>query len=178
VPFRRVAAEIEAGGGGDADLLQQVAGQREAVVGQARTIAIQVESAFRAGGDAEADIFEGRREEVAAPPEFGAPRFENGNGLRQKGGQGGVLRRGRRTENEVLRQFLDVADIRLGNHHPAQSPAGHLEIFRETVDDPDVVTSRAGGRSIGLVGQAVVDLVDQKMGVVLATGCSQRLDLG
>ena len=66
--LRRVAAEIQARCRGYAGLFQQVAGQREAVVGQRRTIAIEVEGAFRAGRDAEADGFQRRGQEVAAVP--------------------------------------------------------------------------------------------------------------
>jgi hypothetical protein len=95
-------------------------------------------------------------------PELGTPFFQDGDGVGGEGRQRGILGRRRRAEHEVLRQFLDIADISLGNDHPAQAPAGHLEIFGEAVDDPDVVAGGAGGWRRDFVSQAVVNLVHQK----------------
>jgi hypothetical protein len=84
-----------------------------------------------------------------------------------------------------LRQLFDVTLVSLGDHHPAQAPARHLKIFGEAVDYPDVVTSSASRWRIYFipqwaflrgVGQAVVDLINQKMAFQLATGFGQRLD--
>ena len=111
-------------------------------------------------------------------PELGTPFFQDGDGVGGEGRQCGMLGRRRRAEHEVLRQFLDIAHISLGNDHPAEAPAGHLEILGEAVDDPDVVASGTGGRRRDFISQAVVNLVDQEMPLLLATDSGQCLDLG
>ena len=71
-----------------------------------------------------------------------------------------------RTDVEVLRQLLEVADVPLRRDDPAQPPAGHVEILGEARDDEQVVGVTAGqfehrARLAG-VGQSKVDLVDDE----------------
>ena len=44
-------------------------------------------------------------------------------------------------------------------HHPADPPAGHAIVFRERVDDDDIVAQRQRGHVRRGVGKAVIDLV-------------------
>ena len=70
-----------------------------------------------------------------------------------------MLRDGRRADEQVLRQLLQHGNERGRGNDPAESPAGHAEVLRETVDDEHLVAElqRARGRSV--VSQALVDLV-------------------
>ena len=176
--FRGVLAEVEARGAGDASLFEKIAGQCEAVRSQCGTVAVEVERTFWPGGDPQAKVFQGGGEKIAAAAEFGSARFEDADRFRRECRQRRVLRRRRRAEHEVLRQLLDVAHEGLGNHHPAQAPAGHLEVLGEAVDDPDVVAGSAGGGCVTVVGETVVDLVDQEVTVASATGIGQRGNFG
>ena len=91
--FGFIAAEIKAWCGGHAGFLQQVLGQREAVLRQCGRIAIQIEGPFGAGGDAETDAFQRRGKEVTAATKLGASGFEEGDGFRLESGQSSVLGR-------------------------------------------------------------------------------------
>ena len=52
------------------------------------------------------------------------------------------LRKFRRRDVEALRDPLDRPDEFFRQHHPADAPAGHAIVFREGVDDRDVVAER------------------------------------
>jgi hypothetical protein len=88
MPFRRVAAEVEAGRDGDTGRLEQVAREAIAVVGQGAAIGVEVESTFRLGRQSETEVCERRRQEVAPAPKL-RRRFEDAEG-------GGRKRRARR----------------------------------------------------------------------------------
>ena len=84
-----------------------------------------------------------------------------------------MLRDRRRADVQVLRELLDRRDERLGQHQPAQAPAGHAEVFREAVDRDDVVAvhQRAVAEAL-VVAQAEIDLVDDRE----AAACANRAD--
>ncbi len=65
----------------------------------------------------------------------------------------------RHRDREIALQALDRADERLRQHHPADAPAGHAEIFRERVDDDGVVGELRGGLGRERIVEAVIDLV-------------------
>ena len=81
--------------------------------------------------------------------------------------QCGVLSRGGRRDEQVLRQLLEVAHRLLREHHPAQAPARHAEIFGEAVDHDHVAGEPERGPRLRAVGQALVDLVDDQHALLL-----------
>ena len=89
-----------------------------------------------------------------------------------------ALRHRRRTDVEVLRQFLEVADVPLGSDDPAQAPAGHVEVLGEARDDEQVLGKRPGefeGRArLPGVGEAQVDLVDDQRRTPVRHGFGDR----
>ncbi len=64
-----------------------------------------------------------------------------------------------RADEHVLGDALDGADHRLGDDHPADAPAGHAEIFGETVDDHDIIRDLKRRVEARAVIQPVIDLV-------------------
>ena len=73
---------------------------------------------------------------------------------------------------EVLRQLLDRRHQRLGQHQPAQAPAGHAEVLGEAVDARSR-RRRCAQRAVAealVVAQAQVDLVDQREAAARAHG--------
>ena len=91
--FRGITAKIQTGCGGNAHRFEQVSGQHEAVVAQARTIAIEIKSTFRAGGNPEADALQSRREEIPPLAKLGSAGFKDVDGCRLESGESTVLRR-------------------------------------------------------------------------------------
>ena len=77
---------------------------------------------------------------------------------------------------EVLGDALDRAHQRLGQHHPADAPAGHAVVFGERVDDDRVAVGelQRGRRRAG-VDQAVVDLVGDEEDAEILGRLDQRL---
>jgi hypothetical protein len=70
-------------------------------------------------------------------------------GSRLEAGQRRMLRHRAGADEQVLREPLDHGHQRLGHHHPAQAPAGHVEVLGEAVDADDVVVrspARCGRR--------------------------------
>ncbi|MNY25043.1 hypothetical protein D3C86_1587990 [compost metagenome] len=97
-----------------------------------------------------------------------APCFNKVEGRRIKRRDGRVLSRCRRRQEEVLRQFFNGPTVTFGHHKPAQAPASHLEILREALHDPDVITAlQCGGRGM-VVGQSLIDLIEDEMPALLA----------
>ena len=62
-------------------------------------------------------------------------------------------------DEQVLRQPLDRGDHLGRNHHPADAPAGHREIFREAVDHDHVIGDLQRRHRARAVFDAVIDLV-------------------
>ena len=82
---------------------------------------------------------------------------------RRLGGDLGDIR-GR--DEEILRQALGHAHQLLGQHHPADAPAGHGEIFGEGVDDDGAVAKLRGAGGWLAIGQAMVNLVGNQADAV------------
>jgi hypothetical protein len=117
-------------------------------------------------------FFERRRQEVAPALELLAPFLEDAEGGRRECGQRRVLGRRRWRNEEILRQLLDVACETFGDDQPAQSPAGHVEVLGKALHDEDVIAELQAPLRVTLVGQAVVDLVDDQL--PLSGGRSRR----
>ena len=73
-----------------------------------------------------------------------------------------MLGDGAGANEKVLRQPLDHGHQLLRYHHPAQPPAGHVEVFAEAVDADDAVIQRQRGLAkLGFKTQAQINLVHQ-----------------
>src|SRR3989442_1211249 len=143
---RAVRAEIDAWRGGDGFLLQQIEAE---ALGVAAAIGVHVERAVRFRRDRQSGAAQRRDEEIASPCEFVSSPLQNRNCLGQEGRAGGVLRRSRRGDEQVLRQLLEAAHCTLREHDPAQTPAGHAEVLREAVDQHHLALGLPGG--VGLI---------------------------
>ena len=74
-----------------------------------------------------------------------------------------MLGQGAGADKQVLRQALNHRHQRFGHHHPAQAPAGHVEVFAEAVDaDDGVVDGQRGLAVVGVVAQGQINLVHQR----------------
>ena len=72
-------------------------------------------------------------------------------------------------DEQVLLQHLGAPHQVLGQHHPADAPAGHAVVFGERVDDDGIVADLQRRRLFRAIGQAVIDLVgDQRDALPLA----------
>ena len=65
-----------------------------------------------------------------------------------------------------------------GHHHPADSPAGHREVFREAVDRHRPVGEAERGIGRGFVGDAVIDLVGDQADAALGAVARERGERG
>ena len=63
---------------------------------------------------------------------------------------------------DVLGELLDLADVARRRDHPAEAPAGHVEVLREAVDHEDVVAHFQRRARLAFVDEAVIDLVDDE----------------
>src|SRR3546814_1416344 len=70
------------------------------------------------------------------------------------------------------------SDLPLGQHQPADAPAGHAPEFRKAVDDDDIVAGGQRGIGRAVVGDAVIELVDDQPQAATAAGGMDRRKLG
>ena len=161
-----MTAEIEARRDRHARGVEHVAAERLAVGGEARAVGVHEESSARRHRNAESQLAQRRHEEIAAVAEGASPLFEQRQGAGQEAGERRALRYGRRTDVEILRELLEIADVALRRDDPPQPPPGHVEVLGEARHDEDVVGVLAGdgqrGLRLAVVGQAEIDLVDDE----------------
>ncbi len=73
-------------------------------------------------------------------------------------------------DEEILRHPLHDLDGILRAGEPAEPPAGHSEVFREAVDHVEIARAeRERGAIRDIVGQTLVDLVDDERRAALST---------
>ena len=159
---RAMPAEVDPRRDRHARFFQHVMAEAIAVGSQAAAAGIDIEGALRLHRDLEAEIAQGRQQIVALCLELRPVLLDDAQRLRREGGACGLLSDIGVRDVEVLRQLLDGPDILRRRHHPAQTPAGHAKVFRETADDEDVVGDLESAAGIAAVGEAVVDLVDDE----------------
>ena len=79
-----------------------------------------------------------------------------------------------RADEHVLRQPFDHTHVIGRHHHPANAPAGHREVFRERVDHIGLVRHLKCRHSLGLVFDAVINLVADERRALGVGGVDQR----
>ena len=155
-----IGPEISTRCDGHTGALQQIARESKTVVAQRTAISIDIKRALRHHRYAEAKLAQGRQQIITPRLEFRTPRLKDGDGLRLESRHRCMLRRCGRREINILRKFFKGPQIALGHHHPAQPPAGHVEVFRKAVNDKNLVAEFERCGVITLIDEAVINLVD------------------
>ena len=135
-----------------------------AVAGRARhvtDIGVDVKRPVGHHRNLEAKLLQRRHQKVAPLPELFAPLLEHGEALGLETGKRRMLGNGRCAQVQILRKPLQGGDPFGRRDDPAEAPPGHSEVFRKTVDHRDARVQRQGGGRCMVVGQALVDLIDQ-----------------
>ena len=88
-----------------------------------------------------------------------------------------MLRHGRRTDVEVLRELFQFAHRLRWRDQPAEAPAGHAEVLGKAVEHKGRVVDFQHTGRIGAIGEAVVDLVHYKMSATRLQRSGQRRQL-
>ena len=88
-----------------------------------------------------------------------------------------MLGHARCADVEILRQLFQLRHGGSGRHQPTQAPAGHAEIFGETIEDEGIVVHFQHARCIAAIGQAMVDLVHHQVTATLLEAGRQRRQL-
>src|SRR3546814_11418322 len=72
-----------------------------------------------------------------------------------------------------------ISDVCSSDLQPADAPAGHAPEFRKAVDDDDIVAGGQRGIGRAVVGDAVIELVDdQPQAATAAGGMDRRKQIG
>ena len=122
-----LGVEVDAGGRRDPALGQHAPAEGLAVAGQARDVGIGVEGPVAGCERAETG---GRKRPLDDAAVAGVTRHVGLQlVLAVERDERGPLRKGRRRDEEVLRQPLHCPREVIGHNHPAEPPAGHREIF-------------------------------------------------
>ena len=90
-----IPAEIQTGRKRDMLGFQEMTAEREGIAAERADIRVQIERTFRLYRNAEPQLTQCRQQEVPTSTEFGAPRFQNAQGLRG-------CRKGRETSFQSL----------------------------------------------------------------------------
>ncbi len=164
--------EIDPRGPRDARLPEEGFAERHGIVGELADIGIVVEGALA------------RRPDKAEPAQAGAQHVtvaQIGLPLRIAVVHGAERRRrrdlaeGRGRDEKVLLQHFGRAHEGLGQHHPADAPAGHAVEFGKRIDDNGVVGVFEGARRRPDIADAVIDLVrDQPYAQFRADICDRK----
>ena len=121
-------------------------------------------------------FFEFGQQIVQALLERLPPVFINVQYIGFKTGQGSVLGQAGRADRQVGGQLVECRYHVGGGNHPAQSPAGHVKIFRKAVDDDNVIIKgQCALRSVAVV-QPKVDFIHDDEAITFAhfgDQCSQ-----
>ena len=152
--------EVDAGRDRHAGRVQQLAAEGDRVGREVADVDVEVEGAVGGRHPAEAGAPQGGDQAVPVRPVAGDAAVQLR--LVVEGAQGRVLGDGRGRDEEVLGQPLDRPDQGLGQHQPAEPPAGHAEILGEAVDQDGLGRHAEHGARPLLVGDAVIDLVDDE----------------
>ena len=168
--------EIDARGGGNAGILQQLHAEFEAVIGEPRDVGVDVEGTVRWRDPLESEGRE-RSEHQVAIVRIGADvAFEFLAAVH--GDEAGMLRQGRRSEEHVADIGGGSAGHVVRRDDPAETPACHREIFRERVDDEGIARVFEHRGRVRPVGEAMIDLVGDDADVALGADGHDRGEFG
>ncbi len=160
--------EIHARRGHHAGFLQHALAESHGIVAEIADIGIEVEGAVGRREARDAETRQRGEQGVAVAPVGQHAGLQFPVGI--QGGDTGKLGERRRGNLQAAMQRLDARHQPFGQHQPAEPPPGHAPVFRKAVDHDGVV---AGGQDrVGrlVVGDAVIQLVDDQPQAALAAG--------
>ena len=171
---RRGPDRSQARHGRDARFQQQALRESGAVHAQVADVGVDIEGAVRLDRHAQSQTLEFGQQVVAALLEGSAAVREGLERVVGEAGQRGVLGQRGRADGQAGGDLLDRLHHVVEHDHPAQAPAGHVEVLGEAVDDDDVVVQRQRRARLAFIGQPQVDLVDDGEAVAGAPGPAAR----
>mgnify|MGYP001627823219 CR=1 FL=1 len=167
--------EIAAGRGGDMDLAQHLLGETHGIIGETRDVAERVKGTVHRRGQRQSQLRHAAGEKLAVLRVAGLHLLHLVDAV--EGRFSGDLREFGRADIEALGETLDGPDQIVGQHHPADPPAGHAEILRERVDDDRPVGDFERGRLLARKCQSVIDLVGDEDRLARLAPVRQRLQI-
>src|SRR5690348_13281948 len=172
-----MAPEVDAGRESHARRLERLERKALAVDPEGRAIGVDEEASVRHDGDPEPETAQGGHQKIAPRLELEPALLEDRQRLRRETGEGRALRWRRGRDVEVLGQLLDLAHMALRGHQPSETPAGHVEVLRETAYDESFVGEFQGGARPPRVGKAQIDLVDDERAAARGDDVADALEL-
>jgi len=106
MPLGSMLTKVDAGRNGDTGFLQQAQRETIAVLAEAAAIGVEIERAIRGHRNRKTQLTQRRQQEIAAGLKFTPPLLENRLCFGGERRQRCILRRGRGSQEQILRQFF------------------------------------------------------------------------
>ena len=152
-----IGVKVDPGRGRDAGILDHLLAELHAVVGEIRNVGIDIERAIGRRDPAKTHVWQGGKQQFPVAGIGGDIGFQLVGAVHRH--QSGVLAERGRGKEQIAPPGLGGGHRVLGNHHPAQAPGRHAEVFGETVDHQRLgqLLKHRGG--VHAIADPVIDLV-------------------